>query len=546
MEKQSLNLKQLNLLVDIFKALDLPQISFVKNSKKITEEAIPNEYSEAEIGYLIKYFKKSPDFFSYVKQDGFTPKVGLLRLLDNLREDGYSYRSLRKYIKSENIKRFGDLQSLLLKNLNFITSPIELLDRKIKRLIATIKIGPEKNKVDKYIPGIQLLIPTEFPEKYREVLDEFKESAKWYNDIREIIESILEDEESSTLLAIIAITSAQNALANNILLGIDFYLSYKDDIQNRNQLFKKFFFDFIPAATTYIKQTNPQLGMSSLKSFLPYFSENFEKFEKYLQKDEGEDDKKSKSIKRTSQIIMTDVWDEDFTNLKLFQHFLKASESHIPSLYRFCKAMIETSNGFMRKDKLISILKDTLKSTGALKGDFLIGKYKIFNFALNLLTGGKNFSFDINNSGIDYIPATIDTWMIRLFYQDLPEKEKHIMSNEDLSAIKLKVFGNTYNLYSYMHRKLNTWASQLDMHPEELQAILWVYIYCKHNNKQGKEYSFLSVLDESLEKVKATINNEQKYLAETKDFLSKLKNTTLDSNAKQDVIGLTYDINKLK
>jgi hypothetical protein len=485
---------ELRKFIDIFQELGLDHIMFSDSDVKLNEEVIPAKpYSDKNIIQIFKVLKKrDPEGASeYIDEKTGKIKSAFKGICNGIAKKGISFGVLKNIIEineedseSVYVNSFSRFDSL--RNIDFQDAPLEILDIYVD--LIHYKVGETKSK-KAILKNFKLSIPSNFPEKYNNVVEAFKESKTWYEQIKNTINSILSDKEASTLIAMLGITSAQKKLPVNLETGIDFYLSYENDLKNNNKLLKEFFGVFL----------KNYKNLKPIKKELPSI-ESGEKIDKN--------------------------WKDDYTKLETYRYIKFRSYTDIPSLTSLCNHLLTTSDGYISKKDLIKVLESSIKKGGKLVDNYIIGGYKIFNFCLNLLTGGENYKFNVENTGFEHIPVTLDTWMIKFFFIDLSEDdpESIFISPKELKRIKMDVFANTANLYTYMHRKLVSWSNQIkDLKPEELQAVLWVYIYCKDNNMEGKEYSFLSVLDESLKSTEEKIDEGTKELQRVYDMLKKIE-----------------------
>ena len=495
MKEVKFTVDELRKFIDIFQELDLDHIMFSDKNVELNEEKYKpaKPYSNTRILQIFKVLKeRDPNgALKYQKQDGKTVKSTFKEICNAIAKKGISFEVLKNIIEINEedsdtvyVNSFKRFESL--KDIDFQNAPLDILDIYVD--LIHFKVGQTKSK-KAILKNFKLSIPSGFPEKYRSVVETFKESKEWYEQIKNIINSLLSDKEASTLIAMLAITSGQSYLARNLQTGIDFYLGYEEDLKKNNKLLKEFFGDFLANVK----------GLKGIKKILSKI-------------EAGE--------------TVDDNWKEEYVKLNTYRYIKDRSYTHVPSLVTFCNYILTKSDGYITKKELIKVLESSIKQGGKLVKGYVLGGYKIFNFCLNLLTGGENYKFNVENTGFEHIPVTLDTWMIKFFFIDLAEDdpEEVFISPQELKTLKERIFGNTANLYTYMHRKLVAWSKQLPgLQPEELQAILWVYIYCKDKKIEGKEYSFLSVLNESLSSTEKKIEEGIDELKRVYDMLKKIE-----------------------
>ena len=144
---------------------------------------------------------------------------------------------------------------------------------------------------------------------------------------------------------------------------------------------------------------------------------------------------------------------------------LLAAFSHNTDFYRNLLEAIFALRAYqfdMAENK--ECLKQYIRSIKGHKVDAKFGKLKLTNFALNILD--PTFAEKQVNSW----NSTMDRWMFRAFYPNLPE-----------SDIKKLVGKNI--VYIYLARKLADESRNFNMAPHQLQAVLWVAIMYKQRGR---------------------------------------------------------------
>jgi len=94
----------------------------------------------------------------------------------------------------------------------------------------------------------------------------------------------------------------------------------------------------------------------------------------------------------------------------------------------------------------------------------MMGGFKIFNFVLNLLDPDAS----VGESGVDWVPVTIDSWMIYFFYPQI-----FAMDKKAKDKAKSGIFGG-YKKYVYLSKIIQEQAAKFNMKPHQLQALLWI------------------------------------------------------------------------
>ena len=312
--------------------------------------------------------------------------------------------------------------------------------------------------------GKILPVPTEVIKSIPIIIEKFKESGAWYEEINKAIYSITTESMGSLYLGLLATTSAQEHFDKNIKNSIKLFTAVKDDIDN-----------------------NPKLLYKLIDLIRNKFSNSLFSLSKY--------------VESTNDPVQ---------NTAMYK-FIKKVQPRPNKMYgatRIIKYYMDNGNS-ITKSGLVKIIQAALNpKTGKInpKNKF-IGSYKILNFALNLLD--PNYTPD----DLSIVPATIDTHMILFFYPFITE-----YSAVDRKKFKTDVFSNTARKYTYIQRSINELAKGVNMTPNQLQAILWIAsIQQQGISIEGKD------LPSVINGVVADLNADHATLKATLDFAKKLK-----------------------
>ena len=166
------------------------------------------------------------------------------------------------------------------------------------------------------------------------------------------------------------------------------------------------------------------------------------------------------------------------------------------------------------------------REPGSFRG--FTGAHKVPNFALNLiapnLAGERSESGDIVYNDLYEWNSTIDTWMIDAFYPSL----RKASTAKEWDATKGKLMSNVVS-YRYMARLVAQEAKNLNLLPQELQALVWVASQIRQTGEAGLGVTTQFAFDQIRESITniAEINNDLRALKdlEEKDWLGTIIST---------------------
>lgn len=327
------------------------------------------------------------------------------------------------------------------------------------------------------------------------VVQEFEQSKYWYHTFSKTVTNILGSSEGTLFLVIMAVTSAKNALATNLLSAFKIYQALMDDMKQNPQLLQEYF-DFIDSVRSQISTSNAE-DRAAVK--LAKSQPGYRAPRKPKGKPEPSNDGAIKKVVRT---YMESNPDSKYNQLR-FNKFITGgaqTDSHILGAISVAKEYIN-NGGKLTREYIVQKISDGINrksEIGALKADRYLGGHKIMNFALNLLDPNMQVS-DLN-----YFPVTIDTWMIYFFY---PQTRDSVALK---TAYQSKVFSNTGGVYLKLANVIAEKAALFNLKPHELQAIIWVATYTKYEpNAKSKD------MVGAMKQVQINLNKQQEeYKAE--------------------------------
>lgn len=373
------------------------------------------------------------------------------------------------------------------------TFPVKMnfvVDNKKVEIVIPVKITMNnlKREVDQYLQA---------PPEMKAKLDTY---AYWYDNFNKLVFESMGESDACLFLAACGYCSANTALDQNILEAAKLYTAVKKDFQTEEG--KKALAELSSKVKSNLKDKDllilaeyPNSAYANL--LLPKKDYTGKKIEKGPKK--GQDD------------IFSEI---------------TVSNAKIPNFNTYVKYYLQ-HNGEVNKDQLYSDLES---------GTFTISGTKINSFLINLIFPGKKWAGKID-------PATIDRWMIRVFFDEplkhmvenditdwieympddeeeevvgeaekkpkkpkkpklspeeelLAKKKKALESKKDsiVNGVVMKLFGDDVirqNLVKILHEE----ANKIGLTSYQLQALAWVNIRERYDEPAAKFAKFEDVMN---------------------------------------------------
>jgi len=358
-------------------------------------------------------------------------------------------------------------------------------DKKIQIVIPVqITMNNLKREVDQYLKA---------PPEIKQKLDTY---AYWYDNFNKLVFQNMGESDACLFLAACGYCSANTALDQNILEAAKLFTAVKNDFASSEG--KQALADIAANVKSNLKNTD--LAFLQRYPNSAYANLLFPK-----------KDYKGK-IQKGKKAGQDDIFSE-----------ITVSNAKIPNFNTYVKYYLQ-HNGNVTKEELYKDLES---------GVFTISGTKINSFLINLIFPGKKWAGKID-------PATIDRWMIRVFFDEplkhmvenditdwiehlpdddeedgeenvnekkekkpklspeekmLAKKKKALQSKKDkvVNSVVMKLFGDDIirqNLVKVLHEE----ANKIGLTSYQLQALAWVNIRERYDEPAAKFAKFEDVM----------------------------------------------------
>jgi len=336
--------------------------------------------------------------------------------------------------------------------------PLAFLDKKRFKTSMEINIPINTETLDRYISEY-VAADVELKRKY----DLF---ANWYNDFNKLMFGSLGENDACLFLAAAAFCSANTALDVNILEAAKLFVAVKTDF-NRGNSGR----EILRLIATNVKGLDDVKNLNRLEKLSGVRSSYGELLAPKVEPRPVAKGKHKGEIENFREITISAAKLGNWNNFVLY--YIK-------------------NNGKLSKAKLMGDLKS---------GEFAIGGTKIYSFFINLIDPDYEWVVDPK---LAIQPATIDRWMIRLFFdkpineivnelvelQIIDPKKKDVVAGE----IIVTLFAQDIVRQNIV-KVMNEYARKHGLKAHQLQALGWVRIRKDYNEPSSKFTSFQDVMD---------------------------------------------------
>jgi len=367
------------------------------------------------------------------------------------------------------------------------TFPVKMdfiVDNKKVEVVIPVQITMNnlKREVDQYLKA---------PPEIKTKLDTY---AYWYDNFNKLVFQSMGESDACLFLAACGYCSANTALDQNILEAAKLYTAVKKDFASEEG--KKALADISSNVKSNLKDKD--------LAFLAKYPNSA-----YANLLLPKKDYTGKKIEKGPKAGQDDIFSE-----------ITVSNAKIPNFNTYVKYYLQ-HNGEVSKEQLYKDLES---------GTFTISGTKINSFLINLIFPGKKWAGKID-------PATIDRWMIRVFFDEplkkmveeditdwidhlpdesgeeqvnekikapklsaeekiLAKKKKALQSKKDgiVNSIVMKLFGDDVirqNLVKILHEE----ANKIGLTSYQLQALAWVNIRERYEEPAAKFAKFEDVMN---------------------------------------------------
>ena len=330
----------------------------------------------------------------------------------------------------------------------------------------------------------------------------FDAYAYWYDNFNKLIFQSMSESDGCLFLAAVAYCSANTALDQNVLEAAKLFSAVKHDMA-------------LPNGTKLLDDLSAHVKDNTNNETLAYLKTFQNKGSQYADLLAPKKDYKGGVVPQGARKGQEDVFSE-----------ITVANAKIPNFNLFVKYYL-THQGNVSKNELYNDLK-----SGVLK----IGGTKINSFFLNLIFPGYKWEDKVD-------PATIDRWMIRVFFdkpiakmveedEDITDWIQHLTDQTQIKAGKkdteetllqkkaamleknkakvvevaiMQLFGNN-EVRQNLVKILNKEAEKMHLTAYQLQALAWVNIRIRYKEPAAKFAKFEDVMDYAKEAARGILN----------------------------------------